>query len=136
MISKSSNELFLNTLQSFKETTGLYSSANPRVIYTDGIAYLIDKGYCPWLLEEVVWKIPQLPRKHHDTFYCVNFIACSEKSTGDIMYQDSQGNIIDRKFIPFTDFPLKDTAIKLCLSLIEDNIYCFMLATEYSSISK
>ena len=90
--------------------------------YTDGIKYLADTAGAYWLIDyiasaQVVKSVRQEP-------FQVWKLTVASDSSSDISADDGNGNIVFRKKIEYTDFPMKSVKLYLC-----DNV--LLLPSEY-----
>lgn len=114
----------IQDLAQFTGTEQYYQYHN--VLLTDGAYYLAEKAGCFWLMD-VIWSHSLENR----WFGKEDFITCNltvQDSTGDVVFDDGNGNILANQHIPFTDFPLDQ--IQLYIVRGEYN-FVIMLPGEY-----
>jgi hypothetical protein len=102
---------------------------NSKLIYTEGVKYLAEKGECYWLIDEIAMVfLPYLLKKHKDWFYSVKLLVteCGAVITVD----DGNDKILINHKIESTDFPIVGEPIKFFLCESEE-YYCLMLSREY-----
>lgn len=119
----------LSQLAQFKGSGFFYSHlCNCRLLFTEGIEYLVKITQCHWLIDEVGLILPNLLTQHPDSFYCIRLRVI--KQTAFIIIGDGNGQTYMRKKIEDTDFPLQGKTLKLYLCE-SDYRYCLMLPSEY-----
>jgi hypothetical protein len=64
---------------------------NQRVTYTEGAQFVAEKAGAYWLLDEIA---------------IVNWKLTVKDSVGLLVCEDGNNNVVNRRRIPFTDFPL------------------------------
>jgi len=96
------------TLRQFTETENWYRHCMARnILYTDGTKYVAETAEAYWLLDEIAFS------------QMIKLVACEEfqlwklkvslkDQTGKLVCEDGNGNIVFRKRIPYTDFPLEE----------------------------
>ncbi|MGD9658486.1 MAG: DUF6876 family protein, partial [Methylocystis sp.] len=84
-----------------------------KIVYTDGAKYVAEKGGAYWLLDEIAFaqthseKVAAEPFQHWK-------LSVNENRTADLVCDDGNGNIVYRKKLDFTDFPLPEIAFYCC----------------------
>jgi hypothetical protein len=80
------------------------------VLFTDGAKHVADAGGAHWLLDEIA-----LAQRFVKTVAAEEFqvwkLAVEADSTASLSCEDGNGNMVYRKTIPFTDFPLKGVTL-------------------------
>lgn len=79
-------------------------SLNPRVTYTDGVKYLAEVAGAYWLIDEIALN-NKFKRKLQAEEFQVWTLNVKDDSAS-LVCDDGNGNVVFRKKIDFTDFPL------------------------------
>jgi hypothetical protein len=93
----------------FIGTTEWYRhSLNKQVIYTEGAQFVAETGGAYWLLDEIA--IAQFIQKvKREPFQTWILRVTGESAT--LVCDDGNGNVVLRKHIQFTDFPLDEITL-------------------------
>ncbi|MEY2853177.1 MAG: hypothetical protein RL030_309 [Pseudomonadota bacterium] len=95
-------------LYQFTGTEQWYRHALVRkVLFTDGVKYVSDKGGAYWLLDEIALA------QHYEKSVIIEEFQCwklevNPDQTATLTCEDGNGNVVFTKPIPFTDFPLPE----------------------------
>lgn len=92
------------------------------ITYTDGAKYVADHGGAYWLLDEIALPQKFSPAVKAEPFQVWKLTVNDRK--GVLTCDDGDGNIVYRKPIPFTDFPLPEVKF-----YFTDNV--ILLPSEY-----
>lgn len=76
-----------------------------RVVYTEGIRYLIEHGEADWLIDEIVFAQAFRPKVRFEEFQ-VWYLQPLKSGAAWLTCEDGNSNRVDRKRIPFTDFDI------------------------------
>jgi hypothetical protein len=87
-----------------------------KMLYTDGIRYMMNKAGAYWLIDEIAFQ-QYHPRVKTEEFQVWVLIVDLEQSTGALKCEDGNGRILCSKQIPYTDFPLAEIKI-----YVSDNV--------------
>ena len=91
------------------------------ILYTDGVKYVAETGGAYWLIDEVA--IAQMQRAIRGQVFQVWKLKVTGESAV-LTCEDGNNNLVSRKKITFTDFPLPEITFWL-----RDNV--IMLPSEY-----
>ncbi|SEJ75228.1 hypothetical protein SAMN05216327_11894 [Dyadobacter sp. SG02] len=94
-----------------------------KMLYTDGIRYMMNNAGAYWLIDEVAFHQFQ-PRVKQKEFQVWLLTVNLEESTAVLNCEDGNGRVLCSKQIPFTDFPLVEIKI-----YVSDNV--ILLPSEY-----
>ena len=121
----------LNELKQFNGSERSFKHVlNRKIIYTEGIQYLLEKARCYWLLDDIALVVfPRLLQHHKDCFYSIQFEVHADNSAV-ITVDDGNGNIHLQHKIKCTDFPVTENPVKFFLCEAGEH-YCLMLPSEY-----
>jgi hypothetical protein len=75
-----------------------------KILYTEGVQYLVEKGEAYWLLDKIAAN--QLEPKIRAEEFQVWKLKVNENCTGTVTAEDGDGNVIHSEDIRWTDFPL------------------------------
>lgn len=92
------------------------------ITYTDGAKYVADHGGAYWLLDEIALAQKFSPAVRSEPFQLWKLTVNERK--GLLTCDDGNGNVVYRKPIPFTDFPLAEVKF-----YFTDNV--ILLPSEY-----
>ena len=80
------------------------------IVFTDGAKYLADKGGAYWLLDEIA-----LAQKYEQTVGAEEFqlwkLSVNADRTAILVCENGNCDVILRKELPFTDFPLEEVKL-------------------------
>ena len=93
------------------------------VLYTDGAQYVAETGGAYWLLDEIAFAQKTGSKVAAQPFQ-VWTLKVKSDDTAMLTCGDGNGNIIKRKKIPYTDFPLDEITLYFANNVI-------MLPREY-----
>lgn len=93
------------------------------VIYTDGIKFLAEQAGAYWLIDEIAFS-QSLKNVKAEEFQVWKLSVDLEKSRGVLTCDDGNNNIIYKKHIQYTDFPLDEIRIYFVNNVI-------LLTSEY-----
>jgi hypothetical protein len=79
---------------------------NRRVLFTDGAKYVADTAGAYWLLDEIAIIQPYDKRVASEEFQ-VWRLDVRPDHTAELTCEDGNGNVVFKKQIEFTDFPLE-----------------------------
>lgn len=100
----------LDSLSQFTGTEQWYQHGlNRKLTFTDGVKYLADNAGAYWLVDEIAIA-NMLNRKVQAEEFQV-WILEAKNSHGKLRCEDGNGDIVYRKSIPFTDFPLPEVRV-------------------------
>ena len=120
----SKTTLSISDLKQFTGTEQWHRHAlNRSILYTDGAQYLAEKAGAYWLLDEIALAQKSVQALAAETFQLWRLTVESNHSA-TLMCDDGNGNVLHRKHIPFTDFPLPEISLYCC-----DNV--ILLPSEY-----
>ena len=91
---------------------------NRSVLFTDGAKYLADAGGAYWLLDEIALAQRHNKRVAGEEFQHWKLAVDLDQHTGVLTCDDGNGNIVFRKEIEFTDFPLAEISLYFCNNTI------------------
>jgi hypothetical protein len=83
---------------------------NRRIVYTEGAQYLAEQGGAYWLLDEIAI-IQPYNRKVAAEEFQVWTLKVKTNSSATLTCGDGNGNLVHRKRISFTDFPLPEITL-------------------------
>lgn len=110
-------------LRQFTGTEHYYRhQLNRRVVYTDGVKYMAEKGGAYWLIDEIALAQAYTPEVKAQPFQ--HWTLKVKDNTGVLSCGDGNGRTVFAKNIEFTDFPLDEIAFYYTDSVI-------MLTHEY-----
>ena len=95
----------LKQLEQFTGTEHYYNNGmNKKILYTDGVKFLAEKCGAYWLIDEI---INHLIFKNLiiNEFITVDLIKTGKSAK--LIFDDGNGNVLYKKNISFTDFPLE-----------------------------
>ena len=75
------------------------------ILFTDGAKYVADQGGAYWLLDEIALAQRGDRRVAAEEFQVWRLRVKADR-TATLTCKDGNGNVVSRKAIPFTDFPL------------------------------
>jgi hypothetical protein len=93
-----------------------------RVTYTEGVQYMAEHGGAYWLIDEVATN--QLHRKVAEQPFQVWTLVVRPNNTATLRCEDGDYNVVFKKEIEYTDFPLPSIVL-----WFTDNV--IMLPSEY-----
>ena len=97
-----------------------------RIDYTDGIKFLQDKVGCLWLTNAIAsYQTSKFKAINERQFW--KLTVNLESHAGILTCDDGDGNILVNRSIPYTDFPLSEIRIWVC---IQPEVFMF-LPSEY-----
>ena len=111
-------------LAQFTGTENYYQYHN--MLLTDGTYYLSEKAGCFWLMDLIYSH-----NLENRWFGKEGFITCKlivQDTSGDVVFDDGNGNILANQHIPFTDFPLDNIQLYIVRG---DRQFVVMLPGEY-----
>lgn len=118
------NTLTADDLRQFTGTEHWFRHPiNRKVLYTEGVQFLAERAGAYWLLDEIAIIQPYNKRIAAEAFQLWK-LTVNPDSTALLVCEDGNLNVIYRKEITFTDFPLPE--IKLYFT---DNV--ILLPSEY-----
>ena len=96
------------TLRQFTGTEYWYRHGIARnVLYTDGAKYVAENAGAYWLLDEIAFS-QMVKRVAAEKFQLWKLKVNPKDQTAQLVCEDGNGNIVFRKLIPYTDFPLEE----------------------------
>lgn len=81
------------------------------VLFTDGAKYVADAGGAYWLLDEIALAQRYQKRVAAEEFQFWKLTVDLDKHSATLTCDDGNGNVVYRKAIEFTDFPLPEIAL-------------------------
>jgi hypothetical protein len=91
-------------LEQFTGTEQRYRHAiNPQVLISAGAKYVADRAAAYWLLDEIA--LIQLDKRVSAETFQVWRLQVNTDSTGHLVCEDGEDNVVYSKTIPLTDFP-------------------------------
>ncbi len=98
-------------LQQFTGTENYYRSSifSKNFTHTDGVNYLVKEGRCYWLLDEIVNHNITMAKVRKEGFQV--WKLAKKNSSAVLTMEDGNGNVIRKKKIGYTDFPLDEITI-------------------------
>lgn len=102
----------------------------PNYIYTDGVQYVAINAQAYWLIDEIVLsnafshKEPHLHKLLNEAFQTWTLKTNLTTNTAVLTADDGNGNVLHKKDIPYTDFPLEEIKFFLVYNTL-------MLPSEY-----
>ena len=97
-------------LVQFTGTENWYAhSLVPSIFYTDGIKYMAEKGEAYWLIDEIAFS-QKIKAVAAEEFQCWLLLVSADHSAL-LVCSDREDNVVFKKSIPYTDFPLSDISI-------------------------
>ena len=97
-VKQTSKELKAN-LEQFYGTEHYFTIPLVKYKYTDGVKYFAEEAGAYWLLQE----INNMTAKINEYFFNIRVISKNNKA--DIIIDDGNGKVLDKKHIGFTDLP-------------------------------
>lgn len=97
-VKQTSKELKAN-LEQFYGTENYFTNPLVKYNYTDGVKYFAENAGAYWLLQE----INGMTAKVNEYFFNIKVISKNNKA--DIIIDDGNGKVLDKKHIGFTDLP-------------------------------
>ena len=91
---------------------------NRSVLFTDGAKYVADTGGAYWLLDEIALAQCHNKRVAGEEFQLWKLSVNLDQHTAMLTCDDGNGNIVFRKKIAFTDFPLEEISLYFCNNTI------------------
>lgn len=92
-----------------------------KLVATDGVKFLADVTGCYWLMDIIVFEfVPELRGEEFVLFT----LTVDDKSRAVLVADDGNGNVLKKRKIDYTDFPLREVKLYLCDGVI-------MLVSEY-----
>lgn len=79
---------------------------NQRVLYTDGVLFLAETAGAFWLVDEIALANKFQRKVGREEFQVWTLKVKGSRAT--LVCDDGNGNVVYRKSIPFTDFPLDE----------------------------
>ena len=112
-----SDPLNASDLAQFTGSDTVYRHWTERLVYTEGVQYLADKGGAYWLIDAVasyqpdkrITSSPELV-----DFQLWELVVCEDKSAALTVRADSDRPAAITQQIPFTDFPLERVKLYVC----------------------
>jgi len=100
----------------------------PKTYMTDGTKYLADKAKCYWLMELIASEQRRLNKYEFQTW-----TLKVENHKGRLTGTDGNGRVILSQVIEYTDFPMSEIELYLCLTedCYNDTARVIMLPSEY-----
>ncbi len=99
--------LSLTDLEQFTGSFHLYRHALIRKVhYTDGVQFVAMEAGAYWLVDEIALAQHFNRKVSAEEFQVWTLTVDSENKTAVLMCDDGNNNVVLRKNIPFTDFPL------------------------------
>lgn len=95
----------------------------PSVLFTDGAKYLADQAGAFWLLDEIALAQRHKPKVTAEPFQSWKLKVKADHSAR-LTCEDGNGQVVYRKHIPYTDFPLEEVTL-----YYTDNV--ILLPSEY-----
>ena len=92
------------------------------IVYTDGVRYMADHGGAYWLIDEIALAQTFEEKVKAEPFQSWKLTV--KDHTADLVCEDGDYNVVYRKHIPFTDFPLPEIQF-----FVTNNV--IMLTSEY-----
>lgn len=87
-----------------------------KMLYTDGIRYMMAKAGAYWLIDEVAFQQFH-PRVKNEEFQVWTLKVNLDEPTAVLQCEDGNGRVLCSKTIPYTDFPLNEIKI-----FVSDNV--------------
>jgi hypothetical protein len=104
-------QLTSSELSQFTGTDNWYQHPIVRkMLYTDGIRYMMVKAGAYWLIDEIAFQQFH-PRVKREEFQVWVLKINLEESTAVLRCEDGNGQVLCSKPIPYTDFPLNEIKI-------------------------
>ena len=111
-------QLTLIELSQFTGTENWYRHPVVRkMLYTDGIRYMMNTADAYWLIDEVAFQ-QYHPRVKTEEFQVWILAVDLEASTAALRCEDGNGRVLCSKQIPYTDFPLVEIKIYVSNNVI------------------
>jgi Family of unknown function (DUF6876) len=83
----------------------------PSITYTDGAQYLAEQAGAYWLLDEIAIANGHLAKVRGEEFQVWKLKRDAEGHGAELVVEDGNDNVVFRKRIEFTDFPLPEIAL-------------------------
>ena len=120
----SPNSLSKHDLRQFTGTEHWYRhSMVRRVLFTDGVKYVADKGGAYWLVDEIAFAQVGEKAVAAEAFQLWK-LTVRPDATGTLICEDGNGNAVFTKELTFTDFPLDEITLYFTNNVI-------LLSSEY-----
>lgn len=100
-----SQKKLLSELSGF-HSTEQYHKVYPNLMLTDGVHWLFHET-CSYWIADMVYSYQSLPIVAKELFQVYDFKVNLEKSTAVMICTDGNENILKKKYIEYTDFPLE-----------------------------
>lgn len=100
-----------------------------RVVYTDGVKYVAEKGGAYWLIDEIALGQTK-PRIAEQPFQVWKLKLDEGGSSAMLTVEDGNGNEVSGKRIEFTDFPLPEITIWAEDGYVDRPCFVVMLPSE------
>ncbi len=111
-------ELTKENLAAFKGTTKWYRHpVVKKMLYTDGIKYVVERAAAYWLLDEITYQ-QYYPRVKNEEFQVWILSVDPDKCSAVLSCDDGNGRILCTKRIDYTDFPLAEIKIYVANNVI------------------
>ena len=103
-------------LNQFTGSAMFYRHWTGRLIYTEGVKYLAEKGDAYWLVDAIVSHQPDKRLKTPElaAFQLWELVVHEDKSATLTVRADSDQPAVITQEIPFTDFPLDSIKLYVC----------------------
>ena len=103
MITLDSLNQFTGTEQYYRHISGLH--------YTDGVAYLAREAGAFWLIDEVMFGMLDKKMAKYRDFAVWILRVNLETKEADLIVEDGNDNVISKRKIGFTTFPLAEISL-------------------------
>jgi len=109
-------QTILNNLPNYYGTESYHKVTLFPILATDGVAYLLQACEAFWLIDEIGGMIMQHNKKWQQKGMVFFKLKKSDPMIGDdnkavLSVDDGNGNLLDSKYIDYTDFPLDEAKI-------------------------
>lgn len=104
-------------LEQFTGSEMFYRHWTGRLVYTEGVAYLAEKGDAYWLIDAIISHQPDKRITSYSelvAFQLWELIVHDDKSATLTVRADSNQSAVITQGIPFTDFPLESIKLYVC----------------------
>ena len=103
-------------LERFTGSEMFYRHWMGRLVYTEGVKYLAEKGDAHWLIDAIISHQPdkRLKSPELSIFQLWELIVHEDKSATLTVRADSDHPAVITQEIPFTDFPLESIKLYVC----------------------
>ncbi len=103
-------------LNQFIGSAMFYRHWTGRLVYTEGVKYLAEKGDAYWLIDAIISHQPDKRIKSSElaTFQLWELVVHKDKSATLTVRADSDRPAAITQEIPFTDFPLESIKLYVC----------------------